>query len=454
MGRRKKKGQDSMKTKCIWVGLTTLLLFAGAMNAHARFSPARHSTLLASLAANPHPVTNPSANFQSFDAENSQDGRGRTDEKSSRADELYQDGMDSINDSNWEGAYQKFDQVANLNGSNTDAALYWKAYSADKLGRRADALSTVAQLEHAYPKSKWLDDAKALELQVRQETGQPVSPTAQSDEELKLLAINGLMESDPSRAVPLLENVLNGNGSLRLKERALFVLAQSGSQQASQILGRVAAGQAHPELQSKAVQYLGLFGGASGRQELASLYDSSDDLRVKKAILNSFMISGDRERLLAAAKSDKSPELQQDAVRLLGVSGARSDLWQLYQTNPSLDTRKDILRALFIAGDSDHLLQLAKTEKTPELRMEAIRDLGLIGSDRTGSTLVSLYAGAQDRDVSKAVISALFLQNNAQSLVNIARKETDPELKKAAVEKLSLMHSKVATDYLLEILNK
>jgi hypothetical protein len=38
--------------------------------------------------------------------------------------------------------------------------------------------------------------------------------------------------------------------------------------------------------------------------------------------------------------------------------------------------------------------------------------------------------------------------------VAIARGEKDPELKKTAVQKLSLMHSKEGTDYLMELLQK
>jgi hypothetical protein len=38
--------------------------------------------------------------------------------------------------------------------------------------------------------------------------------------------------------------------------------------------------------------------------------------------------------------------------------------------------------------------------------------------------------------------------------VALARKVQDPALKKEIVQKLSLLHSKVATDYLLELLNK
>jgi len=46
------------------------------------------------------------------------------------------------------------------------------------------------------------------------------------------------------------------------------------------------------------------------------------------------------------------------------------------------------------------------------------------------------------------------VQGNGGAIVAIARGEKDPELKKAAVSKLSLMHSKEATDYLMELLQK
>jgi hypothetical protein len=78
-----------------------------------------------------------------------------------------------------------------------------------------------------------------------------------------------------------------------------------------------------------------------------------------------------------------------------------------------------------------------------------------MGNKRTGDALVEIYnANNKDLDLRKAVVNGLFLQQNAESLVALARKEQDPSMKKELVQKLSLIHSKVATDYLLEILNK
>lgn len=38
---------------------------------------------------------------------------------------------------------------------HADGALYWKAYAENKVGQRADALSTLVELQKSYPKSRW-----------------------------------------------------------------------------------------------------------------------------------------------------------------------------------------------------------------------------------------------------------------------------------------------------------
>ena len=50
----------------------------------------------------------------------------------------------------------------------------------------------------------------------------PRTADAVAQSEVKLLAINALMQSDEDRAIPMLEKILNGNSSPKLKERALF----------------------------------------------------------------------------------------------------------------------------------------------------------------------------------------------------------------------------------------
>ena len=55
-------------------------------------------------------------------------------------------------------------------------------------------------------------------------------------------------------------------------------------------------------------------------------------------------------------------------------------------------------------------------------------------------------------EIRKAVVNALFIQDSASTLVALARAEKNPDMKKEIVSKLSLMKSKEATDYLMELL--
>src|SRR5947208_15995110 len=298
--------------------------------------------------------------------EREQEARERVQEKIERLQELYDDGREDLDEDRYDRAAAKFKQLADLNGPQTDAALYWKAYAENRMGKRDTALATIADMKRRFPQSRWQKDATALEIEVKQSTGQPVKPADQSDEELKMLAIQGLMSSDPERTLPLLEKVINGSGSPKEKAKALFVLAQSGSAQAREILGRIARGQTNPDLQRKAVEYLGLFGGSEARKTLADVYASSNDASVKHAILRSYMIGGDHERLFAAAKSEKDESLRREAIRQLGLVHGSSELEQLYQAETSPDLRREILQAFFLAGDSGKLLQAAKGAKDVE----------------------------------------------------------------------------------------
>ncbi len=288
-------------------------------------------------------------------------------------------------------------------------------------------------------------------MEVKQASGKPVNPDSAGDEELKLMALNGLMNSDPERATPLLEKLLHSSQSPKIKERALFVLAQSGSSSARKLVVQMAKGGSNPDLQMKAVNYLGVMGAT---HELGEVYGATNDTAVKRAVLHALMVSGAKDQLLGAAKGEKNPDLRHVAINQLGVLGAHAELWQLYQVEPSLEIKREIVNALFVGGAADKLLEVARTAKEPELRRDAISRLGNLDSHRTGDALASMYSSESDTGIRKQIVRALFVQGNGHAMVEIARKETDIDLKKEIVRCLSNMQSKEGTEYLLELLNK
>lgn len=366
----------------------------------------------------------------------------------------YDSGVDLLDDGEWRQAARHFRIVAEMKMKHAPAALYWLAYSQNKMGQRSEALATLLELAKSYPKNKWAEDGKVLEVEIRQSAGQSISPENVNDDELKLMALMGLMQNDPERAIPIAEKMLAGTASPKVKDRALFVLSQSGSPKAYDILVRVARDNARPELQSKAIRYLGIMGGELSRKALSDVYASSTDVKIKKSILKSYMISADKARLLALAKSEPNAELRGEAVRQLGILGAKNELSELYATETAVDIRKQIIQAMFLGGNADKLGDIARNEKVQELRLVAIRNLGLLGGPRSGQALVAIYEVDGSPDVRVAVIKGLFLQSNASALITLARKEKDPSLKKEIVSKISLIHSKESADYLMEYLRE
>jgi hypothetical protein len=428
--------------------------------------------------------------------------------QSPEANQAYERGREALDRGSWQEAIEAF-ALAAEDKALADAGLFWQAYAYSKIPDAKRALELISSLESRYPRSTWRDDAQALAAEIRGST----RGASSDDEDLKLMALNGLMQADEEAAIPVLEEFLTSEKSTRLKERALFVLAQSESDKAHAILARVARGERDPELQRQAIRYLGVHGSDRGLALLADLYRGLSSTEARATVLESFMIAGDEKRLLDLAKNEPDPELRGraiqllgtmdasaelwelyqretsedakekmlqafmvggdeehllavardrrqseelrgSAIQLLGAEGAEEALWQLFQGESSLETKKQILHALFVAGDHQKIAQVA-TDKAqpPEIRRAAIKNLGVSGEEAVPA-LLGLYRSETDREVKKQVLEALFINDAVKELIEIARAESDPELKRRAVEKISLIGSKEAKEFLMEILRK
>lgn len=312
-------------------------------------------------------------------------------------DELYRSGQQALDQGRWNEAVSIFGKVAQRGGPEADSGLYWKAYAQHKAGRGSDALATIGQLASAFPKSAWLDDARALQLEIRADSGDPVQPSAEEDEELKLYALSGLMDSNPKRALPLVQQYLRGRHSAENKEKAMFLLTQSEEPQARQALLEIVRGAAHPELRRKAIEHLGM-----------------------------------------VAEEDPS---------------VLKELEEIYRSNQDHGLRESVLDAYMMAEHDAGLLAAARTEKDPELRTHAIHLLGNVDSPKVDESLRSLYGGAGPQ-VKEAVIDALSNRESAKALIEIFRAEKDREIRKTIVQRLAEMDSPEAEAFISQIFDK
>jgi hypothetical protein len=260
-------------------------------------------------------------------------------------DTAYAAGTRAMNEQHWPDAVSAFDKVINAKGKRTDAALYWKAYSLNKLGNNPLALATCYQLRSQYKSSTWNKDCDALAIDLQANGGHfemppmppmppvppmppmppmegfngPDSPAAGSDEDLKMLALNSLLNQDPARAIPLLRGVLTGNQSPSMKKHALFVLAQSKSPEAEAILRDAATGKMGPELQRQAIQSMAVFQGKRANDTLAEIYRTTSDQKIKKSIISAFFITQDAPRMVELARNEKDLELKRTIVMQLAL---------------------------------------------------------------------------------------------------------------------------------------
>ena len=240
-------------------------------------------------------------------------------------DSHYSQARSLIDRDQYDRALDPLEKVIEARGTRSDGAMYWKAYSLWKLARRDEALSTLGQLQKAHPDSRWLRDARSLEVEVKQAAGQSVATTA-ADDDVKLLALNGIMRTDPEAALPVVEKMLAGGGSVRLKERALFVLSQNKSDRAREIIGGVARGTSNPDLQLLAIRYLGVSNSPEGVTTLVSAYRSDTSVDTRKAIISALASSHNNaaatNALVTLARAERNTELRTSIVRHLSMSPA------------------------------------------------------------------------------------------------------------------------------------
>ena len=359
----------------------------------------------------------------------------------------YRDAQRALEKEDWAEASRLFGKLASGSTDETEAALYWKAYADWKRRDRQQALSGVRRLLADYPKSSWADDAKVLEQEIRGTDGPPV--TSEDDEELKLYALDSLMQVDSAQAVPVLEKLLAGNASARLKERALFVLSQSDSPRAREILMRTARTGQPMELRLAAIKTLGT---ADMTEDLKSIaQDTKAPREVRQAVIEAYLIADRPDAVLDIARSDPDPRVRAKAVEALGAMGATEALRQLWSTERDPALRRKLLEQFGVAGDVESLAKAAR-DRDPDTRRKAIEGLGIAEGDAARKTLRQLYGELQDPEDKRQVAQAFMVQGDAKTLIELFRAERDPAMKRVLVQQLSVMDDPEASRVLLDIL--
>lgn len=347
---------------------------------------------------------------------------------------LYRDGQTALQARDYADALETFralERAQSRTSEPADAALYWQAYTLHELSRDDEARAVVERLRRRYPDSQWLDDARGLVPEHRR--AEADADTDDRDEQA-LMAIDAILTTGNPKAVPLLERVLAGRHSDKVKSRAIFVLSQLAPERADKALDEILRGAGSIRLKREAIQMIGAGGRKASLDRLLPIYRDSPDPKLREAVLDAWLAGGRGDLVRDAARSETDPAMQRRAIQRLGAMGDSAAIRAMIPNLADERTQREAVQALAVAGDADALLELARGNSSERLKIEAVRSLGIVDREKSGDAIVQFYAPSQPDGVRRAAIQALMVNGDGRRLIELYRRETDPKLKRELLQ--------------------
>ena len=416
------------------------------------------------------------------------------------ADSLYRAAREALDRRDYRRAADLFGEISAKHASSGYAAdaLYWRAFALYRLGSTSqlrEGLQALATQRQRFPQAATRGDAAALERRIQGELGRrgdpqaaafvdsaaqaaampptpprppvgptpPIAPTppvpptpptppddrdCENDEDdTKLAALNALQQMDDAKARPILQKVLarRDAGSVCLRRKAVFLIAQESAGGAEDILLATARTDPDREVREQSVFWLSQVGTDRAVAALDSILRTSKDVSLQeKAIFALSQHEGPRAQQALrgyAERSELPEETREKAIFWIGQQGGKENdafLRALYGRLKEVDLREKVLFSLSQSGGNDNvrwLLGVAKDGTQPvELRKKALFWAGQ--ADAPIADLTALYGSMPDREMREQLIFVYSQRDEpaaVDKLLDIAKREPDVELRKKAL---------------------
>ena len=414
------------------------------------------------------------------------------------ADSLYRAGREQLNRSDYRRAASTFERIVDRYPKSTYAgdALYWQAYSLYRIGERGELREAARLLQRQrtqYARAATRGDGDALLARVngalarlgdnaaaervtergRTTAEQPCARGDRDDERAE--ALNALMQMNAENAMPIIKAVLAKRDacSAELREKAVFLVSQKRTSETEDVLLGVVRDDPNPEVKKKAVFWLGQVNTDRAAQALVQMLESSTTSSELRGEAVFALMQQRSERGQAAvrriAEDSKSPsELREKAVFWLGqqrspenaqyLRGLFDRLADAPEGSNGESIRQKILFSLSQMrgeGNDQWLMQVAANPKhSIETRKQAIFSAGQAGVST--AELSALYGRVTDREIKEQLIWVLSQKRDEAAftrLMQIAKSDPGPELRKKAIFWLGQTNDPRVKDFLLEIIN-
>ncbi|MES2179332.1 MAG: HEAT repeat domain-containing protein [Gemmatimonadota bacterium] len=407
------------------------------------------------------------------------------------ADSLYRLGRSALTDGDYKKAATIFATVSERYPDSEFApdALYYRAYALFKSGSPSELRAAVLALDRQttrYPKANTLNDAKQLRASIISEQARRGDSDAASeiargattlrnenrcptdDDDMRLTALNGIVQMDPDQVIPVLQKLLarTDECSVRLRKRAVYMVAQTKEEERADILLRVASTDPNAEVRRESIQWLSSVKTERAARALDSILFSTGDADMRDRALNALSQHGSpsaRASLRRFAEQTNVPtDLRARAIYSIANgrrSGDEADyLRGLFNKTASPELREAVIRSfanLKTPDRSTWLLGIAR-DKNQEIavRKQALYQAGQ-GSEL--KDLLSLYddfsGDVEMQDQMLYVYKERRETEATDKLIQIAKNEKNTELRKKAILWLGQRKDPRVKQILLDILN-
>jgi HEAT repeat protein len=284
----------------------------------------------------------------------------------SAAAAAFRQARDLVNAGEWSQAEERLNRFVAEFAADREvpAALYWLAFAHKQQNEFPAADGVLTRLIARFPQSPWVGDARAMRVEIapRLKNTQVIEQGVRdSNDEIKLAALQSLFEARPERAVAIATDLLKaGSGASRvMREGALELLADAEVAEAVPVLVEVARSDPDQRLRIEAIEALAEIRSERAEAPLVELARSGDFETRRHAIDAIAERAEDGgasalQSLMAIYDSEPDERLKEEIIDLLGESretAALNKLMQIAAGDSSTKLRKEALSAI---GDSDH----------------------------------------------------------------------------------------------------
>jgi TolA-binding protein len=293
-------------------------------------------------------------------------------------------------------------------------------------------------------------------------------PPDDDDDDPRIAALNALLQMDPDAAVPILKRVLARRDacSVTLRRKAVFIISQKRTEDTEDVLLMAARSDPDQEVREQAVFWLSQVGSERAVSALDSILHSSSDGELQnKAIFALSQIRGSRAAQILrdfAERGDASVDARQQAIFWLGQQHTEENaafLRSLYSRLSDDDLKEKVIFSLSQMGSAENarwMLELAQNDREPvEMRKKALFWAGQSGAAL--ADLTAIYDRTSNQEIKEQLIFVYSQRPGTEAvdkLIDIAKHEADPDLRKKAVFWLGQSRDPRARQALLDIINQ